>query len=152
MDAIICVPKKGSRISDSFMITLATAQIRMDCHVILRSRKARSGAARLPQQECCTSTTRLLRKCHACSIPLHCLIKMSSIPIESVESETRAQEKDPAISDGVNAVSTTAPVSVADNKALTRKDYEAMSKIVKYLTEYKNEEYVICFWYALHHG
>jgi hypothetical protein len=46
----------------------------------------------------------------------------------------------------VSSKSTTLPDSTSSG--LTKKDYEVLSKIVKYLTEYKNEEYVCALLHA----
>jgi chromatin structure-remodeling complex subunit RSC1/2 len=54
------------------------------------------------------------------------------------------KEEDPAAPKPIATDAPTAPTT-PPAAGLTKKDYEAMSKIVKYLTEYKNEEYASSF-------
>lgn len=63
-------------------------------------------------------------------------------PTDVVKTEEAANTSDgatmkPDTSDA-SGLETAPPTDV-----LTKKDYEEMSKVVKYMTEYKNEEYVV---------
>jgi hypothetical protein len=73
-------------------------------------------------------------------------------PAQEVPAETVKEEEDVVTTE--NDAIETAPVSTAppaltappastEKQGLAKKDYETMTKIVKYLTEYKNEEYVL---------
>lgn len=64
---------------------------------------------------------------------------------------SEAEGKDDSINDSNTTTEVSSkPTTLIDstNTGLTKKDYEVMSKIVKYLTEYKNEEYVCTLLHA----
>lgn len=64
----------------------------------------------------------------------------SSAPPAEIKEEDAATAQPVTIDVLSSAPTATAPLPTA---GLTKKDYEVMSRIVKYLTEYKDEEYVI---------
>ena len=60
-------------------------------------------------------------------------------PNEAKANESPAPKTDAPEPEGSASTPTPATPSTAN---LTKRDYEVMSRVVKFLTEYKNEEYV----------